>query len=326
MPLLTARYADYVIAIGEGGKVYVEKNGSACPSAMGAIREIAAATGFVLDPKWNTQSSGKKIVSFLNSGETMEPKIEETAHVSSVPEADSKSEPLQNKAKEPVTANKAETPIDADTITPTPEEMDRILKRLDNLEDRINKLSARLSCVAAPESSSDKIISVVKSYRVPSVDIYKHDDKGKKIGFSILNLHGRTVHLTSDGRFITTIGLFGQTSNSDGTTPGSLRDIAAGLGLTVDKDAKKLTVAMEIINRFGQFVNGMYISASGDAYTYSDFCFEEYIGALTNKDLLANQFTNEPMKIDHQWSKEELLLEIIRYASSLNDMYGGYVY
>ena len=323
MALLTARYADYVITIGEGGKVYVEKNGSACPSAMGAIREIAAATGFVLDPKWNTQSSGKKIVAFLNSGETTEPKIKETAHASSVPKADSKSESLRNKSKEPVTANKAEISVDADTITLTPEEMDRILKRLDNLEDRINKLSARSSCVAAPESSSDKKISVVKSYNVPSVFIYKHDDKGKKLGIPILDLYSGTVHLTSDGRFITPSRCpFGDPSYSGSTTPGSLRDIAAGLGLNVDKDAKKLTVAMEIINRFGQFVNGMYISASGNAYTYRDFCFEEYIGALTNKDLLANQFTNEPMIIDQQWGKEELLLEIIRYAGSLNNKYG----
>lgn len=48
---LTARYADYVITIGDGGKVSVEKGGAPCPSAMGALREIAAATGFIIDPK-----------------------------------------------------------------------------------------------------------------------------------------------------------------------------------------------------------------------------------------------------------------------------------
>ncbi|MDE5735404.1 MAG: hypothetical protein K2H83_09760, partial [Duncaniella sp.] len=110
---------------------------------------------------------------------------------------------------------------------------------------------------------------------------------------------------------------------SNSTTPSSLREIAAGLGLTVAKDAKKLTVAMEIINRFGQCVNGMYIAANGDACTYRDFCFEEYVVALTNKDLLANQFSNEPMKVNPQWSKEELLLEIIRYIGSLNSKYEG---
>jgi|GEM_PF-6688146 len=324
MAQLTARYADYVITIGDGGKVSIEKAGTACASAMGAIREIASATGFALDPKWNTQSSGKKLVAFLNSSETPAPKVVETAPAPapSAPAVESKPEPLPAKAKEPVTAKKPATPADEDTITLTPEEMNRILKRLDNLEDRINKLSASKSCVSAPGASSDGKISVVKSYRVPSVYIYKHDDAGKKCGSSIKSLGGDTVHLTSDGRIIEVYGWIGAAS-INGTTPGSLREIAAGLGLTVDKDAKKLTVAMEIINRFGQFVNGMYIEADGDVRTYRDFCFEDYVGALTNKDLLANQFSNEPMKVNPQWSKEELLLEIIRYIGSLNSKYEG---
>lgn len=326
MAQLTARYADYVITIGDGGKVSIEKAGTACASAMGAIREIASATGFALDPKWNTQSSGKKLVAFLNSGETPAPKVVETAPAPapSAPLAESKPEPLPAKAKEPVTAKKPAAPADEDTITLTPEEMNRILKRLDNLEDRINKLSASQSCVSAPGASSDGKISVVRSYRVPYVCIYKHDDAGKKCGIHIKELDRKEVHLTSDGRFIEEyINPIGSTWESNGTTPGSLREIAAGLGLTVAKDAKKLTVAMEIINRFGQFVNGMYIAANGNAYRYRDFCFEEYVGALTNKDLLANQFTNEPMKVNPQWSKEELLLEIIRYIGSLNSKYEG---
>ncbi|MDE5656472.1 MAG: hypothetical protein K2I19_05300, partial [Muribaculaceae bacterium] len=68
MANLTASYGAYVISIGDGGKVQVTKDGQVCGSAMGALREIAAATGFVIDPKWNTQSSGKKLVAFLNSG------------------------------------------------------------------------------------------------------------------------------------------------------------------------------------------------------------------------------------------------------------------
>lgn len=326
MAQLTARYADYVITIGDGGKVSIEKAGTACASAMGAIREIASATGFALDPKWNTQSSGKKLVAFLNSGETPAPKVVEKAPAPapapSAPAAESKPEPLPAKAKEPVTAKKPATPADEDTITLTPEEMNRILKRLDNLEDRINKLSASKSCVSATGASSDGKISVVRSYRVPSVNIFKYDETGKESRNSIFSLSSKEVHLTSDGRFIfQEYNRIGRTSDTNSTTPGSLREIAAGLGLTVDKDAKKLTVAMEIINHFGQFVNGMYIAANGDACTYCDFGFEEYVGALTNKDLLANQFTNEPMKVNPQWSKEELLLEIIRYIGSLNSKY-----
>ncbi|MDE5734726.1 MAG: hypothetical protein K2H83_06255, partial [Duncaniella sp.] len=131
MAQLTARYADYVITIGDGGKVSIEKAGTACASAMGAIREIASATGFALDPKWNTQSSGKKLVAFLNSGETPAPNVVETAPAPapSAPAAESKPEPLPAKAKEPVTAKKPAAPADDAPIPLTPGAMTRIFKR-----------------------------------------------------------------------------------------------------------------------------------------------------------------------------------------------------
>ena len=79
---------------------------------------------------------------------------------------------------------------------------------------------------------------------------------------------------------------------------------------------------MQIINKFGHFVNGAYVCADGNLFIYYDFNFEEYVGALTNQDLLANQFTNEAMKVDPSWSKEELLQQIIRFIGSLNSKYG----
>lgn len=117
---------------------------------------------------------------------------------------------------------------------------------------------------------------------------------------------------------------FGYNSNTStySTTAASLREFAEGLGLTIDKDAKKLTIAMQIINRFGHLVNGAYVRADGDLFTYQDFNFEEYVGVLTNQDLLANQYTNEAMKVDPSWTKEELLQQIIRFTGSLNSKYG----
>lgn len=79
---------------------------------------------------------------------------------------------------------------------------------------------------------------------------------------------------------------------------------------------------MQIINRFGHIVNGVYVRGDGNLFTYWDFNFEAYVGVLTNQDLLANQFTNEAMKVDPAWSKEELLQEIIRFIGSLNSKYG----
>lgn len=129
---------------------------------------------------------------------------------------------------------------------------------------------------------------------------------------------------TSGGKFLQIGRLFGYNSNANSfaTSAASLREFAEGLGLAVDKDAKKLTIAMQIINCFGHLVNGAYVRADGDLFNYRDFNFEQYVGVLTNQDLLANQYTNEAMKVDPSWSKEELLQQIIRFAGSLNSKYG----
>lgn len=36
-------------------------------NTMAALREVAAKIGFEIDPKWNTQSTGRKLVDFINA-------------------------------------------------------------------------------------------------------------------------------------------------------------------------------------------------------------------------------------------------------------------
>lgn len=331
---LTARYADYVITIGDGGKVSVEKGGAPCPSAMGALREIAAATGFTIDPKWNTQGCGKKLVTFLNSGSAAPQAPASTAQAETAPAP--KPAPAPTPAAAPTPKPKPETPATAkgadrktgapapsDTITLTPEEMDRILRRLDELEARLNKLSAAGPATHAAPASDGKV-TVVKTLYVPTFSIPARDSEGKKIDHKYIYSRGwKDVMVTSDGRFLMRYGSSLRTGiNCDSTPISIIREIAQGLGMEVSSDAKKMTLVMQIINQFGQIVNGLYIQGDGEIYNYQDFCFEEYIGALTNQDLIAHEYTNEAMKINPQWSKEELLHEIIRYIGSLSTKYG----
>ena len=57
---------DYFIGIQHDAKVVVSKDGSACDNTKAALREVAEKVGFEVDPKWNTQQFGSKLVDYLN--------------------------------------------------------------------------------------------------------------------------------------------------------------------------------------------------------------------------------------------------------------------
>ena len=63
----SANYSTYELRVEDGGKIVILNSGELVPSAMAAIRTIAAEVGFEIDSKWNTQSAGRKLVDFLNS-------------------------------------------------------------------------------------------------------------------------------------------------------------------------------------------------------------------------------------------------------------------
>ncbi len=62
----SAIYADYELRVEDNGKIVILNAGEAVQNAKGAIRTIASEVGFEIDPKWNTQSAGKKLVDFIN--------------------------------------------------------------------------------------------------------------------------------------------------------------------------------------------------------------------------------------------------------------------
>ena len=66
----TATYASYELHVEDNGKFVILNDGQPVQNAKGTIRIIAADVNFTLDPKWNTQTAGRKLVDFLNSTTT----------------------------------------------------------------------------------------------------------------------------------------------------------------------------------------------------------------------------------------------------------------
>lgn len=62
----TATYANYELRVEDNGKIVILNASRLMPNAKGAVRTIAAEVNFTLDPKWNTQSAGRKLIDYLN--------------------------------------------------------------------------------------------------------------------------------------------------------------------------------------------------------------------------------------------------------------------
>lgn len=60
---------EYIINIEDSGTVRVLK---IYDNVMGSLREIAASKDFEIDPKWNTQETGRRIVREFGDGSTAE--------------------------------------------------------------------------------------------------------------------------------------------------------------------------------------------------------------------------------------------------------------
>jgi len=63
----TISFGSYVVTKSEENKITVTNNGEVQDNTMRAIREIAEQCGFEIDPKWNTQQSGAKLIAFLEA-------------------------------------------------------------------------------------------------------------------------------------------------------------------------------------------------------------------------------------------------------------------
>ncbi len=59
-----AEVGEYVVTRRPSGSIETYRTYG---NTLGALREIAAKIGFEIDPKWNTQSTGRKLVDFINA-------------------------------------------------------------------------------------------------------------------------------------------------------------------------------------------------------------------------------------------------------------------
>ena len=62
-------FNDWTISIDDRGSVSVYNNGILEPNSKASLRKIAGESGYALDPKWNTQTAGAKLLKFLGGSE-----------------------------------------------------------------------------------------------------------------------------------------------------------------------------------------------------------------------------------------------------------------
>ncbi len=207
----------------------------------------------------------------------------------------------------------------------TPEEMERILKRFDELENLIKKSASQSCTSSATTSSFTGRIEIPESFFIPNVYYARHDKDGKiQIGENGWN-KGKilvydssvTIYRASDGKYYRTTGLVGSNQNSNGTTPTAIKEIAEGLGLPVDKEAKKLTIVQQIIERFGHIHNRLYFKGDGNVYNVTELDLAWLRSFLSNQELISEIYTNDAMKIDPNWDDWEFAHKAADYIRSL---------
>ena len=107
----SATWKDYLISIDEKNAVKVFKSGVPCDKAMSALREIAQDAHFDIDPKWNTQQTGAKLVKFINETVSSSPDSikEDVSKQAKQPEEKPIEDPSVSKPETQETVNTAPT-------------------------------------------------------------------------------------------------------------------------------------------------------------------------------------------------------------------------
>lgn len=346
---LTALFADYVIHIDEKGKVVVEKGGQVCGNTKAALRDIATSAGFTIEPKWNTQSCGKKLAVFLNSSQTPVPKEPET--------------------KAPETKAPEEKREDSE-FELTPEEMERILKRFEELENRLNKLSAtisaqpsgavkdlearlaRIEALITSGGASNNIpnqketikeelnISLTSYHRDPDGSITKYWKSAKKVNYDTRydSLYA-TFFLTTSGRVLSK-SIYSFYSNSGSKSFDALMEMADEVGHkftfdvpeTMPEDSESHESLLkkmndELVRKFGKggvaIFSDYYLEANGREICSFDTSskMDRTIRYLSNPVIICREWSNEPFEDNSNWTNEEQFRAIKNYVNSLKKKY-----
>lgn len=352
---LLAQIVGYFKQIADKYKATAEKNEQLYGNKITEIRDKFASAVSTLDQKAN--SRGATLTGLLGLDQKLAPKTSEpeapaipevpkapkTAPAPSKPAAPeiSKSPKAQPATPQPAApevskASKAQpaTPqpaahtekLDDSEFELTPEEMERILKRFDELENLIKKSASQSCTSSATTSSYNGRIEILDSFFIPNV-YYAHHNKDGKIQIGedewnkgkilVYDYTSETIYRASDGKYYRTTGLVGSNQNSNGTTPTAIKEIAEGLGLPVDKEAKKLTIVQQIIERFGHIHNRLYFKGDGNVYNVTELNLAWLRSFLSNQELISEIYTNDAMKIDPNWDDWEFAHKAADYIRSL---------
>ncbi|MDE6018608.1 MAG: hypothetical protein K2G85_07325 [Muribaculaceae bacterium] len=196
----TATYAKYELRVEDNGKIVILNDGQPVQNAMGAIRTIAADVSFNLDPKWNTQSSGRKLIDFLNTTTATPPasaKAEESASLA--PESTvAPKQTSKPSARQVVKSDKHNTENEL-----TEEEMNELLKQIAELRKTIEALESRIaklekgSATNSGKNSTREIITHHKYVAGDSYTDYYKTSEGRVLdaGYHYDNIIGSTGYL-----------------------------------------------------------------------------------------------------------------------------------
>lgn len=300
-----ASYADYEVIVEDSGKITVKQSGRVLDNAKGGLREIAAAVGFAIEPKWNTQQAGSKLVDFLKN-----------APVAAAPAAP-KPEPVAPKPQAAAPAQKKnEIPKNNEELTPEEmKQLDEILRRLDALEARLAKLEKVPAGAPAAAKSDNSALHIVAEHSAQSLGSHQFNSSGKLV-FNIsiwgnmlnpdhkdlldsrLNEWARWRESINNGDFsngISKCSIFCQpiTELSDGhfytfsyigNTLREVKAFATLIGYPIPDKAKTDTLAAAIVRDRGAngwcVAEGQALKSTGAVYRYTKLTKQEILNKI----------------------------------------------
>lgn len=182
----SATYLGYQIVVEDNNSITINKDGQKVAKVMGAIREIAALTGFVVNEKSNTQQNGSKLVDFLKTLPATASAASTESPETTAGKSESASE-IQSEAEHQATVPECEiceAEIQPSTISETElneEEMNELLKRLEALEARIAKLENALATGVSASQDREYIVAHKKVNASGSDNDYFKTSKGRTL-------------------------------------------------------------------------------------------------------------------------------------------------
>lgn len=298
---------------------------------MGAIRNIAADVNFTLDPKWNTQSSGRKLIDFLNNSSASETtpasEFAPKSDAGPVPESKPTTTPASSTTQKP-TSSPASKPV-AKPAQPkndnelTEEEMNELLKQIAELRKTIEALEAR---IAKLEKSSIGAPTIQKKPVGLTYEQFQYPDYGY-LGSPIINI---TVFRLSDGRQGKPRRI---TSNDGNYTVGQTRKIADMFGHIYDSKTKREDLGWELVSKYGDgkyaFIANKAVDSNGKTYDFIElkgnslYDPDALAYAMNKKELwhskqkFTDVYQNEPFNLDLSWTDEEIRENLVKFIDKL---------